>query len=82
MSQPRAEDPEVQRLRAEIADDLLALIRAVRRPVAGAAQAADVSEQMGRVLGGSPGWLAAAAAGVLAGLAASIWNRLKRRPAS
>jgi|GEM_PF-6915974 len=77
MSRPSSE-AEAQRLRAEIIDDIQALRQSGRRPVTGAGQLADVSQQVGRMLSGRSGW-AAATAGVLAGLALSIWNRLRQR---
>ncbi|MDQ7843312.1 MAG: hypothetical protein QN141_06525 [Armatimonadota bacterium] len=77
MTARRADPEEVRALRAAIADDLAALMQAVRRPAAGAREAADVSEQLGRLLTGRAGW-AAAAAGVLAGLALAVWSRLRQ----
>jgi len=77
MTAPGADPEEVRALREAIAEDLAALGQALRHPAVGARDAADLSEQLGRLLSGRSGWVAAAA-GVLAGLALTVWNRMRQ----
>ncbi len=76
------DDPaaEVRRLREALGMDLRGLRKAFSRTVSStAAPAGAVSDQIGRLLRGDRSWLAAAAAGVLAGAWMAVRQRLRRK---
>ncbi len=74
-----ADDPEARRLRDGVAAELIALRRGFTlRKVAPAGPTGDIPEQIGQVLRTNWRWAAAAAAGALAGMVATV--RRRRRP--
>lgn len=73
----RPGDPEIVRLREEIAADLLALRQVIGRRSGSPGSETPIADQLTRLLRGNPAWAAAAAAGVLAGMMLAVRNRLR-----
>lgn len=71
-----AESGEIQRLRREIADDLIALRQLAGRCPSWSPQvvAGDLPAQVGRMVRANPAWVVGAIAGVIA----ALWMTLRR----